>query len=117
MRLGGKMQHGPWLVLRQQAIEQFAVANVPLHKEVARIALQAVQVVQVACVGELVQIEHRLVAVRQPVQNEIGANKACAACNQNHGFPWMVWPPAWVRPSATGGCMAVAWERALRADG
>ena len=46
----------------QQAGHQRAVANVALHKDMARIALQAGQVFQVARVGQLVEVDHRLVA-------------------------------------------------------
>ncbi|EKD98666.1 MAG: hypothetical protein ACD_23C00318G0001, partial [uncultured bacterium] len=75
MRLGGKVDHGARLVLCQQASHQGGVANVALHEHVARIALQAGQVVQVASVGELVEVEHRLVAVGEPVKNKVGADE------------------------------------------
>jgi hypothetical protein len=84
MRLGGKVDYGARLVLRQQAGYQGGVANVALHEDVARIALQAGQVVQVACVGEFVEIKHRLFAGGKPVKNKVGADEAGAAGDKNH---------------------------------
>jgi len=71
-------------MLTKQLANQRAVADVTLHKHMARVALQTSQVFQIARVCELVQIEHRLVINTQPVQNEICADEAGAACNQNH---------------------------------
>ena len=84
VRFGRKVDHGARLVLGQQAGYQGGVANVAWHEDVARIALQAGQVVQVACVGEFVEVEHRLVAGGKPVKNKIGANEAGAAGDKNH---------------------------------
>ena len=84
MRFGREVDDGTGLVLCQQAFEQGGVANVALHEDVARIALQAGQVVQVACVGEFVEIKHRLFAGGKPVKNKVGADEAGAAGDKNH---------------------------------
>jgi hypothetical protein len=85
MAFGSKIDHRARLVLRQQLRQQSAVTNIALHKNVARIALQAGQIVQVARIGELVEVDNRLVVACQPVEDEVGANKACAASDKNHG--------------------------------
>ena len=85
MRLGRKVDDGAWPVLGQQARDQRTVANVAMHKHMARIALQAGQVVQVAGVGELVEVEHGLVRAAEPVEHEVGAYEAGAAGDQDHG--------------------------------
>ena len=84
MRLGRKIDHGAGLVLGQQAGHQRGVADVALHEDVAGVALHAGQVVQIACVGEFVEVDHGLVAVGYPVEHEVGANEAGAASYQNH---------------------------------
>ena len=86
MAFGGKVQHGAGAVLGQQAVHQRAVAQVTLHKEVARIALQAGEIFQVAGVGEFVKVDDGLVALGQPVEHEIAAYEACAACDEYHIF-------------------------------
>ena len=80
-----KVHHGAWLVLGQQTGHGGTVTNVCLHKDVAHISLQGSKVFQVACIGELIHIDHRLVMVCQPVQNKIGANKTRTASYKNHG--------------------------------
>jgi hypothetical protein len=70
----------------QQAVDQRAVADVALHEDVARIALQAGQVGAVAGVGERVEVDDRLVRCRQPVEHEVAADEAGAAGDENgHG--------------------------------
>ena len=83
MRFGREVDDGTGLVLCQQAFEQGGVANVALHEDVAGVALHAIEVVQVASVGELVEVDHGLVAVGNPVEHEVGANEAGAASYQN----------------------------------
>jgi len=48
------------------------------------IAGKRCQIVQIARVGQLVQIDDRLIALRQPVQYEIRPNEAGATGDQNH---------------------------------
>ena len=84
MRFGREVDDGTGLVLCQQAFEQGGVANVALHEYVAGVALHAGQVVQIACVGEFVEVDHGLVGVGNPVEHEVGANEAGAASYQNH---------------------------------
>jgi hypothetical protein len=87
VRLGCKVDHGARLVLGQQAVDEGAVADVALHEDEIRVALERREGLEVACVGQLVEIHDRLVAVRDPVEYEIGANEASAAGNQDHGVP------------------------------
>ena len=85
MRLGREIHDSARLVLLEQALDQRCVPDIALNKVVASIPFERLQVLQIACVGELVDVDHRLVIDGQPVQHEVGANKACAASNQNHG--------------------------------
>ncbi|MNN40895.1 hypothetical protein D3C81_1549860 [compost metagenome] len=78
--LGSEVDDGAWLVLLEQTCDQFSVADIAVHKDVALVALQAAQGLQVACVGEFVEVDHGLVRAGQPVQDEVGADETCAAC-------------------------------------
>ena len=79
MTLSGKVDHRTGLVGLQQLRDQIGIANVALHKDVVRVALQAGQGFQIARVGQLVQIDHSFRGLSQPIQNKIGANEAGTA--------------------------------------
>jgi hypothetical protein len=85
MRFRGKVHNCTRFVLGQQAVDEGAVADVALHEDVFRIALERREGLEVACVGQLVEVHDRLFAVGDPVEYEIGADEASAAGNQNHG--------------------------------
>jgi hypothetical protein len=54
-----------------------------MNEEVARIALQAGQVFQFASVGQLVEVENRLVSgggIGRPVEHKVATNEADTAC-------------------------------------
>ncbi|MNV94818.1 hypothetical protein D3C71_1896500 [compost metagenome] len=72
-------------MLLQQAGQQRAVADIALHEYMTCVAIQAGQIMQIAGVSQLVEIDHRLVMGGEPVEYKIGTNKACAACDKNHG--------------------------------
>ena len=86
MTLGGKVDDGARAALGQQPRHQRGIADVALHKDMALIALQRLQVGQIAGVGELVEVQHGFVGLGQPVQNEVAANETRAPSNENHVF-------------------------------
>jgi hypothetical protein len=53
----------------------------PCTKTCARVAVQAGEVLEVAGVGQLVEVDDRLVRLRQPVENKVAADEAGAAGN------------------------------------
>ncbi len=81
---GREVKHGAGLVFGQQAIHQHAVAQIALHKHMARIALQAGEVFGVTGMSEFVEVDDRLVGLSQPVQREVAADEGGAAGNQNY---------------------------------
>jgi hypothetical protein len=83
MALSSEIDHGAGLVLGQQLLDQGAVANVALHKDVAWIVLHRGQGLQIARVGEFVEVEHGLIAAGDPVDYEIAADEPGAASNEN----------------------------------
>ena len=87
MALGRKVHNRTGLVLRQQARDQRTVADVATHEEVAGIAFERLERLQIAGIGELVEVSHRLAGRRDPVEHEIAADETCTASYQNHAFP------------------------------
>ena len=88
MALCRKVHHRTRPMLGQQPLHQRTVADVPLHKDMAGIVLERSQRLQIARIGELVQIDHRLLMPSHPVQHKISADETGAACDENsHRFP------------------------------
>ena len=83
MALGCEMQDGARLVAIEQPIEKRWVADVALLEMVGWKPLDGNQVLQVAGIGELVEIDDRSVYEREPVENEIRPNKAGSAGHEN----------------------------------
>ena len=59
MALGGKVDDVIEVIFLEQPFDQFLVADIALHKDVARVALDALQVFQVAGIGQLVQVDQQ----------------------------------------------------------
>lgn len=73
MRLGCEIQHGTRLMGGKQLVDQFAIANIAVHEDMPRIALKRCKVFQIAGIGELVEVDDRLVAICQPGVDKIVA--------------------------------------------
>jgi hypothetical protein len=84
--LGGEVQHGARAVLGQQAVDERAITDVAVHEDMPCVALQRGQVAQVAGVGEGVEIDDGLVALRQPVEDEVAADEAGASGHEEGHF-------------------------------
>ncbi|MNZ11442.1 hypothetical protein D3C78_283060 [compost metagenome] len=94
VRLGGEVEHCTRAVLGQQALYQRAVTDITVHKNMLRVALQAGQALQVAGVGQLVQVDDGFAALAYPIQHEIRTNEAGAAgyqdCHRVERFSWLM---------------------------
>ena len=93
-----KVQNSARAVFSQQMGNELAIAQVALHKGVARVILQAAQVQDIACIGELVEIDNRLIRLGKPVKHKIAPNKASAACDENHPKPLISNTSIYARP-------------------
>jgi len=85
MAFGGQVHNDVRLCVRQYAVHLFGIGDVRLHKLVARVVGHAGQRVQITGVGELVQVDDRVLAVIDQLAYHGGANKAGAAGDQ-YGF-------------------------------
>ncbi len=70
----------------EQRVDARAVADVAADEDVPRVAPERFQAAEVAGVGELVEIDDGLGRARQPFQNEVGADEAGSAGDENHGI-------------------------------
>jgi hypothetical protein len=66
-----EVNHGARAVLCEQLGQKRSIANIALHKAMLRVAFQRLQVGQVACVGQGVEVEDGFLIVRTPLQYEI----------------------------------------------
>jgi len=85
--LGGEIDDRARLVFGQQFANQGTITDVALHEEVPTVALQTGQILQIAGIGELVEIEDRFVVGFKPVEYEVRADEAGAASYENHQGP------------------------------
>ena len=84
MRLGGEIQNGVDVMLREESRNQSLVANVTLLKNIARVGGEIGEVGRVARVGEQVEIDEfleRRACFGKPLPDEIAADEAAAACD------------------------------------
>ena len=84
VRFGGKIDDGAGLVLGEQLGDEVEVADVALDEDVARVALERGEVLEVAGVGQRVEVDDGLVGMGQPVEDEIAADEAGAAGDEDH---------------------------------
>src|SRR5690606_25169563 len=81
---GREVQDRARPVLGQQGGHALLVADVGLHEHMGRLLADRREVLEIAGVGELVDIDHRAEAGAKPVENEIGSDEAGAASDEDH---------------------------------
>ena len=82
VRFGCKVDDGAGFVVGKKAGYQRGIADVSTYEDVTRVALQAGEILEIAGVGEFVEIDDGLIGLIQPVENEIAADKSGTASNQ-----------------------------------
>ena len=79
MRLRGEVNDGANAVASEQFADKFTVGNVAVHKGVRGVRGKRVEIVGVTGVGKCIKINDSLIAVGEPILNEIAADEARAA--------------------------------------
>ena len=90
MALSGKVDDVIEIVLCKQALDQLLVADVALHKDMAGVALNVLQVLEVAGVGQLVEVDQQdLGVLLEHIMHKVGTDKTGAAGDKIffHKFP------------------------------
>ena len=70
-------------MLGEEFGDEVEVADVALDENVARVALQGGEVLEVAGVGQRVEIDDRLIGLGQPVEDEVAADEAGSAGDED----------------------------------
>ena len=80
----------------QQSANQLRIANVSLRKDMPRLPFEALQIIQVARVGELVQIHNCPGRKPKPVQNKIRPDESRSTGYKNcvSQFQFFLWERA-----------------------
>src|SRR5882672_10314166 len=81
--LRGEVNDGAWRVSFEEAPHQFPVADIPVDEHVRRVVLERQEIRRIARVGELVQVDDRVCALSEPVQDKIRTYEAGTACHQD----------------------------------
>lgn len=80
MGFGGQMHDGVWLVLAEHAVELGAVADVDAFEGVARVVSDRLQRLEVAGVGQLVDVDHRVCGAGNDVTHDGRTDEAGTTC-------------------------------------
>src|ERR1700733_13760481 len=83
---GGEMNDRARLFAPQQFEQIFAIDYVSLLETIARIGFDRTQIVEIARVGQLVEIDDARSSRGDPLQNKVGADKAGATGDENEIF-------------------------------
>jgi hypothetical protein len=84
--LCGEMNNGARLFARQERAQNFAVDDIAPLETVARMGFHRVQVNEIARVREFVEIEDARLLRGNPLQDEVRANEAGAAGDEDEIF-------------------------------
>jgi hypothetical protein len=74
-------------MLRQQAANQFAITDVTADEDVVRVRAQRGQRVDIAGIGQFVEIDDAEAALRHEAEHEIAADESGAAGDQDRFHP------------------------------
>ena len=68
-----------------------AIADVPLHEAVVRMAGHIGKILKIPGIAQGVQVHHMVLLVGQQTAHQMRADEASSACHENaHGTPWGV---------------------------
>src|SRR5208337_1586968 len=84
--LGGEVNDGAGLSAPQQAAHKIAIDDVALLEAIARMGFDGTQVVEIARVCQLIEIQDARGFGGNPLENEIRANESSAAGDQDEIF-------------------------------
>src|SRR5438552_13652387 len=83
---GGEVNEGARLFAPQQVAQEIAINDVALLKAIARMGVDETQVVEIARVCQLVEVQDACRFRGDPLENEVRANEACATGDEDEIF-------------------------------
>jgi len=97
MGLGGKVDDGTGSVLDKELGNQFGITDVSADKDIPGIALQRGKVLEVARVGQLVEVDDGVFLKGDPVENKVRADESGTAGNEDCGHDGEAFRPETIR--------------------
>ena len=67
----------------QNPVHQIEVGDIAVYKDVPRIVDMVAQVAKISCVSQLIQIDDGFISLALPVEDEVGADKAGSAGDED----------------------------------
>ena len=83
MAFSGEVQNGTGDVVLEDLVDGLRIADVAAHEGEARVVPDALEVGGVARVGQLVEDDDGLLRVREPLENEVGADESGGAGDED----------------------------------
>jgi hypothetical protein len=90
MAFGSEIDDGTRFVHGEQVIDQIAITDVAVNENMAIVAVQSFQRLQIAGIGQLVEVDHCFIEMIQPIENEIPPDEAGAPRNQYRHFAFIL---------------------------
>jgi hypothetical protein len=81
MGLGGKVNDGARLMLRKELRNEYGITDITTSKGMAGVPLDGGEVLEIAGVGELVEVDDGVVLKGDPVEDEVGTDESGTAGN------------------------------------
>ena len=82
-----EMDDRPHAVFGEESLHERLIADVATDERVPGVAVEGGEIAHVPGVGELVEVDDRLVVGREPVEDEVAADESGAAGDENHVGP------------------------------
>src|SRR5688572_15535901 len=72
----GEIHHCAGTMLLQERVDQLAIADIAVSKDMSRIIPQRREITEIARVRQRIEIDDGLIALREPIEHEVGADES-----------------------------------------
>ena len=83
MGLSGKVHNGAGTVLSEELGNKFRISDIASNEDMAGIPLDGGKVLEIARVGELVEVDDGVFLEGNPVEDKVGTDEAGTACYED----------------------------------
>ena len=100
-----QMDNAVYLIVVHQLEHQLEVADVALHKGVVGLVLDVLEVGQIACISQLVEVDDVILGIFVHEQTDnVGADKSGAACDDDISLHYIYYLKCYLRRFAMHCC-------------
>jgi len=75
------------LEIIDDGLYQCSISDITFNKLIAFMLFYSAKVIQIACIGEFIKVEDVVVGFGELLEDEVGADKACAT-SDNYSFQY-----------------------------